>query len=166
MAAVGIADPVGVWRNKADEDGAVTSWYDAGVRLNPEQSVTAAKAEDVVVVKANAPKLPAMVGMVEPMPPPGFVWSTVELDASDSVSTTASNVEDAAASADAAMACTSQVTEGPMTVAQACAFFAANPAIDASEKKAFLAAQGVSEFVIAQSECTATGMEKTVAGHP
>ena len=53
-----------------------------------------------------------------------------------------------------------------MSVEQACAFFAANPNIDAEEKKAFLASQGVSEFVIAQAECTATGMEKTVAGHP
>ena len=53
-----------------------------------------------------------------------------------------------------------------MSVEQACAFFAANPGIDASEKKAFLASQGVSDFVIAQAECTATGMEKTVAGHP
>ena len=53
-----------------------------------------------------------------------------------------------------------------MTVAQACAFFAANPSIDAAEKKAFLLSKGVSDFVIAQAECTATGMEKSVAGHP
>ena len=53
-----------------------------------------------------------------------------------------------------------------MTVAQAATFYAANPAIDELEKTAFLKSQGVSDFVIAQSSCTATGMEKTVAGHP
>ena len=61
---------------------------------------------------------------------------------------------------------TEEIAAGGLTVAQACAFFAANPSIDAAEKKAFLVAQGVSEFVIAQAECTATGMESTVHGHP
>ena len=49
-----------------------------------------------------------------------------------------------------------------MTVAQACAFYAANPDVDEAEKTAFLKSQGVSDFVIAQASCTATGMEKTV----
>merc|ERR1712224_1119532 len=51
-------------------------------------------------------------------------------------------------------------TSGAMSVSQACTFFAANPSIDEAEKSAFLKSKGVSDFVIAQAICTATGMEK------
>ena len=56
--------------------------------------------------------------------------------------------------------------DGSMSVAQACAFYASNPDIAEAEKTAFLKSQGVSDFVIAQASCAATGMEGTVAGHP
>lgn len=57
-------------------------------------------------------------------------------------------------------------TASALSVPQAAQFFAANPGVDAATKKAFLVDKGVSDFVIAQAECTATGMESTVHGHP
>lgn len=59
-----------------------------------------------------------------------------------------------------------QATAEKMSVAQAASFYSSNPGIDESEKTAFLKSQGVSDFVIAQASCAASGMEKTVAGHP
>merc|ERR1719331_1965773 len=50
-----------------------------------------------------------------------------------------------------------------MTVAQACVFMA-DASASTADKKAYLAAKGVSPFVIAQAECVAP--ENNVQGHP
>ena len=173
LAAAGIADPAGVWRNKNVAEG-VCSWYDAGVRLEgPSEPPAAASPVAAAPAAAAAAAVPAdkpavmkklVSGFVEPMPPPGFVWSDVELDVSGVVyptaAATAAEPKDEVAVDDA-----EAPIEG-LSVAQACMFFAANPSVDAAEKKAFLASKGVSEFVITQAECTASGMESTVHGHP
>ena len=86
--------------------------------------------------------------VVEAPPPAGFEWSTVI------------GVEGVVAPAAAA------APTSALSVAQACKFYAANPGIDEAEKTAFLKSNGVSDFVIAQASCAATGEEHTVHGHP
>ena len=102
---------------------------------------------------AGPPVLPLVfVGVV------GSVALAAALTSGEAADETAEEASTAAPAVDSAV-------DG-MSVEQACAFFAANPSIDASEKVEFLKGKGVSDFVIAQAECTATGMEGTVAGHP
>ena len=131
---------------------------------SPVAAAPAAAAAAAVPADKPAVMKKLVSGFVEPMPPPGFVWSDVELDISGVVYPTA-----AAAAAEPKDEVAVDDAEAPiegLSVAQACMFLAANPSVDAAEKKAFLASKGVSEFVIAQAECTASGMESTVHGHP
>lgn len=134
----------------------VTSWYDSGLRLD---------ATGIVAPTATVPVkiAPVTVGIITPMPPPGFVWG---IDTFEDEVAVVSTPAPAAAPAPPAPAAPAACAEEMLTVAQAAAFLA-DPLIagtSTADKKAYLEAKGASAFVIAQAECVAP--EDNVQGHP